>query len=133
MPSIVVTARPPTAPIGRRHERTGLPSTCTVQAPHWAMPQPYLVPVMPSTSRNTHSSGVSSPTSTSCLVPLMLIEKVMIFCLHRKVEARALSVGRHSSNQTSGREATEEISVIAPPRLRGLQYGRDWAFGTVNV
>ena len=22
-----------------------MPSTCTVQAPHWAMPQPYLVPV----------------------------------------------------------------------------------------
>src|SRR5262249_21255708 len=44
------------------------------------MPQPYFVPVMPSTSRNTHSSGVSSATSTSCFVPLMLIEKIMTFC-----------------------------------------------------
>ena len=30
---------------GVSHERTGLPSMCTVQAPHSAMPQPYLVPV----------------------------------------------------------------------------------------
>jgi hypothetical protein len=52
---------------------------CTVQAPHWAAPHPYFVPVMPSTSRNTQSSGVSPPTSTSCLVPLTLIEKVMAF------------------------------------------------------
>src|SRR5215467_3868468 len=84
MPSMVVMARSPIDPTGRRHERTGLPSTCTVQAPHWAMPQPYFVPVMPSTSRNTQSSGVSPPTSTSCLAPLTLIEKVMTFCLHGK-------------------------------------------------
>src|SRR2546430_2388217 len=38
-----------------------MPSTCTLQAPHWAMPQPYLVPVSPSVSRNTHSSRVSGP------------------------------------------------------------------------
>jgi tripartite-type tricarboxylate transporter receptor subunit TctC len=44
-PSIVVTARLPIAPIGRRQERTGLPSRCTVQAPHCAMPQPNSVPV----------------------------------------------------------------------------------------
>src|SRR5262249_9658215 len=79
MPSIVVTGRLPTAPTDRRHERTGLPSICTVQVPHCAMPQPYLVPVMPSTSRNTQSSGVPPSTSTSCLVPLTLIEKVMTF------------------------------------------------------
>ena len=36
-------------------ERIGVPSRCTVQAPHWAMPQPNLVPVMPRTSRSTHS------------------------------------------------------------------------------
>src|SRR5262245_26263932 len=77
MPSIVVTARVPTAAIGRRHERTGLPSTWTVQAPHWAMPQPYLVPVIPSTSRNTQRRGVSPATSTLCFVPLTLIEKVI--------------------------------------------------------
>ena len=49
----------PTLDNGRTHERTGSPSMCTVQAPHCAMPQPYLVPVSASCSRNTHSSGVS--------------------------------------------------------------------------
>src|SRR6516225_4856667 len=102
MPSIVVTARLPIVPMGRRHARTGLPSTCTVQAPHWAMPQPYFVPVMPSTSRNTHSSGVSPPTSTSCLVPLTLIEKVMTFCLHGKSKPTLFSVASHSSNSLAG-------------------------------
>src|SRR6185312_10608205 len=78
MPSIVVTARSPTTPTRRRHERTGLPSMCTVQAPHWAMPQPYLVPVIPSTSRNTQSSGVSPSTSMSCCAPLILMVKGMV-------------------------------------------------------
>src|SRR5512134_2788562 len=42
------------------HARTALPSTCTVQAPHCAMPQPYFVPVSLSSSRITQSSGVSA-------------------------------------------------------------------------
>jgi hypothetical protein len=37
-----------TAAMGVEHERTGCPFTCTVHAPHRAMPQPNLVPVMPS-------------------------------------------------------------------------------------
>src|SRR6516165_11092942 len=36
------------------------------------MPQPYLVPVSPSTSRSTHSSGMSASTSTAVVVPLRL-------------------------------------------------------------
>src|SRR6202035_3210958 len=67
---MVVTARPATAAAGRTHERIGWPSTSTVQAPHRGMPQPYLVPVKPSTSRSTQSSGMSSGTKTSCSVPL---------------------------------------------------------------
>src|SRR5262249_43892696 len=45
---------------------------CTVQAPHWAMPRPYLVPVRPTSSRIAHNSGVLGSTSTSCAVPLMV-------------------------------------------------------------
>jgi hypothetical protein len=41
------------------------------------MPQPNFVPVMPSTSRNTQSSGVSSSTSTLCVLPLTLMVKAM--------------------------------------------------------
>jgi hypothetical protein len=37
------------------------------------MPQPNLVPVMPSTSRNTHNNGVSPSTSTLRSTPLTLM------------------------------------------------------------
>src|SRR5262249_11606483 len=50
-------------------ERTATPSICTVQAPHMAMPQPYFGPVIPSSSRNTHSSGMSPSTFTSWILP----------------------------------------------------------------
>jgi hypothetical protein len=64
---------------GRTQERTAWPSTCTVQAPHWAMPQPYLVPVRPSCSRITHRSGVSSSTSTSRALPLIVKRAIAVF------------------------------------------------------
>ena len=53
----------PTALIGTEHERVATPSIWTVQAPHWAMPQPYFVPVSPIESRNTQRSGVRGSTS----------------------------------------------------------------------
>ena len=65
-PSMVVIFCPgSTLDTGRTQQRVGTPSMCTVQAPHWATPQPYLVPVRPSCSRSTHSSGVSG--SASCV------------------------------------------------------------------
>jgi hypothetical protein len=69
---MVVTFLLPTIATGIRQERAGTPSTCTVQAPHWPAPQPYLVPTKPSVSRRAHSSGVSSSTSTARGLPLML-------------------------------------------------------------
>ena len=54
-------------------ERVATPSTWTVQAPQSAIPQPNFVPVMPSTSRNTHKRGVSPSTSTVRARPLTLI------------------------------------------------------------
>src|SRR6266581_7647224 len=68
-PSMVVTALPAAAETGTLQERTGLPSMCRVQAPHWAMPQLNLVPVSPRESRITQSSGVSGATSTECRTP----------------------------------------------------------------
>ena len=62
---MVVIFWPTAALTGITHERTAAPSTCTVHAPHCAMPQPYLVPVRPTCSRITHSSGVLGSTSTS--------------------------------------------------------------------
>ena len=61
---MVVMDMPSTADTGTVQVRTARPSTCTVQAPHAAMPHPNLVPVNPSVSRSTHSSGVSGSTST---------------------------------------------------------------------
>ncbi|MNN45434.1 hypothetical protein D3C81_1597700 [compost metagenome] len=68
---MVVTSAPTMLLTGITQERTAAPFMCTVQAPHRAMPQPNLVPVMPSTSRSTQSSGVSGSTSTLCSVPLI--------------------------------------------------------------
>src|SRR2546423_13988314 len=56
-PSIVVTFLSTTAEIGVTHARTGLPSTCTVHAPHWAMPPPDLGPVGVGVFRPTPRSG----------------------------------------------------------------------------
>src|ERR1700739_822738 len=69
---MVVIRVPATAPTGIEQERCATPSTWTVQAPHWAMPQPYLVPVIPSVSRSTHRSGVSGSTSTLWLGPFVM-------------------------------------------------------------
>jgi hypothetical protein len=43
---MVVMALPTTVDTDVEQARTGSPSTCTVQAPHSAMPQPNFVPVM---------------------------------------------------------------------------------------
>src|SRR5690606_22546154 len=53
------------------HEKVGAPLMWTVQARHWAAPQPYLVPVRSSRSRRTQSSGMSSGASTVRSDPLM--------------------------------------------------------------
>jgi hypothetical protein len=68
---MVAILAPDRAAIGVTHERTGSPLTWTVQAPHWAMPQPNFVPVRPSSSRSTHSSGVSGAAFTVTVLPLM--------------------------------------------------------------
>src|SRR3954462_15244841 len=60
-----------TALSGTEQERCTSPLRCTEQAPHCATPQPYFVPVRPTCSRITHSSGVSSSTFTSRTLPLI--------------------------------------------------------------
>src|SRR3954465_2135934 len=67
---MVMTSASCTDAIGVTHERRGRPFRCTVHAPHWATPQPYFVPVSLTSSRNTHSKGVSGSTSTLTFLPL---------------------------------------------------------------
>src|SRR6266511_2329094 len=69
-PSMVSTLWPAAAETGTEQERTGSPFRCTVQAPHWAMPQPNLGPFTSSTSRNTQSKGISGSTSALRFLPL---------------------------------------------------------------
>src|SRR5712672_366012 len=68
---MVVIFFPVTLATGSMHDRVAAPSTCTVQAPHSAFPQPYLVPVISNTSRSTQSNGMSGSTSTCRIFPLM--------------------------------------------------------------
>src|SRR5215471_16466706 len=68
-PSIVVTAFPATLEIGVPQERLATPLIWTVQAPQSCRPQPNFVPVNPSVSRKTHSSGICAGTSTLCRFP----------------------------------------------------------------
>src|SRR6266568_5332713 len=80
MPSMVVILLPAAALAGVEQDRAAWPFTCTVQAPHSAMPQPYLVPVMPRWSRSTHRRGVSGSASTDMGLPLtfrVIIEELL--------------------------------------------------------
>src|SRR5258706_12413673 len=80
MPSMVVILLPAAELKGVEHDLAGCPFRCTVQAPHSAMPQPYLVPVMPRWSRRTHRRGVSGSASTDMGLPLTfrgIIQKLL--------------------------------------------------------
>src|SRR5512132_2966018 len=88
-PSIVVTRLFAAALIVVRQERIGSPSMWTAQAAHWPIPQPYLVPVSPSVSRNTQSRGVSGLTSTVSRLPLTVSVKDVIAFL---VEPRLFEI-----------------------------------------
>ena len=52
------------------HDRVARPRRLTVQAPHWPMPQPNLVPFRFRTSRRAHNRGMSAGTSTVVAFPL---------------------------------------------------------------
>src|SRR5258705_5159376 len=111
-PSMVTIFLPATVPTGVTHERVGCPSTCTVQAPHWAMPQPYLVPASFSSSRSTHKRGISGSTSTSWTRPFTFnlvmefsgreIQGESRFCYHPPAAARSLSPGAGTKDADIG-------------------------------
>src|SRR5215475_15857276 len=81
---MVVICLPTAALTGVEQERIATPSRWTVQAPHCAMPQPYLVPVRPTFSRNAQSSGILGSTSTLCDWPLMLRVGILLLPFHRR-------------------------------------------------
>src|SRR5688572_8513170 len=60
---MVIISFPAAAETGIEHERSGFPPMCTVHAPHWAIPQPYFVPVRPTKSRRAHNKGIFGSAS----------------------------------------------------------------------
>src|SRR5260221_1099248 len=101
-PSMVVIFLPTAAESGVEQDRAGWPFTCTVQAPHNAMPQPYLVPVMLRWSRRTQRRGVSGSASTDTPLPLtfrvviwkFLVKNPRCYCVRQegRCEAREFPV-----------------------------------------
>src|SRR5207244_7506404 len=81
---------PATCDTGVEHERTGLPSTWTVHAPHSPAPQPNFVPVSCSVSRNTQSRGVSGATFTVRSFPLT--RKLMLAILPQSLWTKPIIV-----------------------------------------
>src|SRR4051812_16890600 len=109
---MVVIFLPTASETSMPQERIATPSTWTVQAPHCAMPQPYLVPVRPAFSRIAHNSGVSGSTSSSNALPLIVrfaIAFPLIGSIHR---------------ESFGLDAGPKIGIvqikIAPEPLRKL-------------
>src|SRR5438552_2723194 len=68
-PSMVVIRLPAAFDTGVMHDRTGSPSSRTVQAPHWPSPHPYLVPVRSRSSRSTLNRLLSEEAFTRCVIP----------------------------------------------------------------
>ena len=111
---MVVIFLPAAALTGIAQERTGAPSTCTVQAPHCATPQPYFVPVRPTCSRITHSSGVFGSTSTSWVLPLM-VKRIMlsppVVLSPRNCERPTLVPGPHRRQLLFARVAARQAAA----------------------
>src|SRR5208282_6728690 len=84
--------------------RTALPLRCTVQAPHWPIPQPYLVPFSFRTSRITHNRGISAGTSTVLDRPFTVSWKAMMAVSYLLSAPRIIPV--------SGIRETEEDSDV---------------------
>src|SRR6266404_2239059 len=67
---MVTTERPAISFTAVMQARVASPSIWTVQAPHSATPQPYFVPMSPSSSRKYQSSGIDGSPSNDCSWPL---------------------------------------------------------------
>src|SRR4029078_11450804 len=104
---------PAAALAGNEQERVATPSTWTVQAPHCAMPQPYLVPVRPTFSLIAQSSGVSGSTSMLTGFPLIVRFAIAIpFLLVRFINRAHPKVergGRRTSIQEDAFLRREEM------------------------
>src|ERR1700722_1976315 len=104
---MVTISFPCAAETVKEQDRTALPSSSTVQAPHWAMPQPYLVPVRPISLRSAHSSGISASISRLCCSPLTL--RVIMAGL-REVRPRIHITEGSGGHRRSGKQGQRKFS-----------------------
>src|ERR1700730_2276682 len=108
---MVVTSRPCTASIGVTQARTASPFTCTVHAPHSALPQPNLVPTSFSSPRSTHSSGVSGSAFTVTVLPLIeSVVIVLLACMFPRTLHGYPRLGRSSVSSDFQRQAAQALS-----------------------
>src|SRR3989442_4011897 len=113
-PSMVSTFCPAAAEAGTEQERTGSLFRCTVQAPHWAMPQPNLGPFTSSTSRSTQSKGISGSTSALRFLPLTVSSIIW--------NLLGLSVMRDRKNRLVSRPA--QFTLSSEPQTLVLERQR---------
>src|SRR5207244_1970010 len=132
MPSIVVMRRPVTAESGVMQLRVGLPSTCTVHAPHSAMPQPNFVPVISRKSRNTQSSGVSASASTDTGLPLTLSGVMLVSLWLGEFERRGLTAVLRAGDEFA-RVVGPEPAPLGISRDRGVHQLAALAFDLADV
>src|ERR1700678_2613201 len=99
-------------------ERMARPSRCTVQHPHSPAPQPKRVPLSPSSSRNTHRSGVSGALSTWRRVPLTVISIIFAPSTGFASRLHALrAADRRPLRENSGHHRTAQgggVRVVEP-------------------
>ena len=100
------------------HERIAWPSTCIVQAPHCATPQPNLEPIRPRSSRTTHSNGVSDSASTDTSRPLRMNFVVMITFPSRLPTTETAPEAERHPARSAVRTQEELIGCIAASQLR---------------
>src|SRR5436309_1481149 len=107
-PSSVVMAPFAAADTGTEQERADLPSISTVQAPHWASPQPNFGPFSSRSLRRTYRSGVSGATD----------ETFRVAPFTRNVKS-AMILLRSGSCAWAGKESLHHRG--GPSRLQGIR------------
>src|SRR6266446_3044864 len=121
---MVITERPPTSFTAVMQARAASPSTWTVQAPHSATPQPYFVPMSPSSSRKYQSSGVDGSPSNDCSWPLTRNLTMGVSSPHELI-AVILSPKRWPSNIVNRSGHRAESPRLPTPSERDAYAGVD--------
>src|SRR3979490_3106770 len=116
-PSSVVMAPFAAADTGTEQERTDLPSSSTVHAPHWASPQPNFGPFSSRSLRRTYRRGVSGATEDTFRVAPFTrnVKSAMIS------SGRGSWVGSESVHHRGGAEPALARGRVGALRLRFRQ------------